>query len=208
MRTVYVILVVLFVQGCSSYPTKIEYEEKLAATPVTAENIKTLQYEKLDSNITHKFELGGDGEAFDFGSGKTFYKAFEFPENISNGTYVEIRSAFNTVNQAWGHVPYPKLLFLDKNFNVIFEKFSAMKQGSAWDGSVEFVDETKLSNTARYVIIFTSPKTLTGKISWNYNMMLPVGGAFVGQSSEVGAKIGVGGPMKISLVTNQISEKI
>ena len=200
MKNIIVLALSLFIQACTSYSTKEEYEAALDLTAVKRERISDLKYQKLDIESVNKFELGDDGEAFDFGAGKTFYKAFKLPADSGEYTHIEVRSGFNTVAQAFGHVPYPRIMLLDESHNIALDKYSEMKQASDWDGDVEFKDEIALNPEAKYLVLFTSPDTLDGSIMWNYSMVLPVGGAFVPFGSKKGAKIGVGGPIKIKFL--------
>jgi len=199
MNLILIVLALSTLQACASYPTKIEYEELLKDSPITRQDFSEFPYEILRMNKKVKFELGSDLEVADFGEGKTFFKAFELPDGLPLNMLLKVRSGFNTVAQARGHVPYPKMLLLDANYQTIFEKHSEMVQKHAASGNVEFEDVMPVEENARYVVIFTSPDTINGSIQWRYGLFVPVGSGFLDHQSKKGAKIGVGGPMNVRL---------
>lgn len=192
-----VIFLLAILSGCVTYPDRNQYEAKLASLPIETSSIDKIMYFDLQAEKAFEFELGGDHSVYDFGNGKSFYKAFLLPK-IESSASIEVVSLFNTVAQAKGHVPYVSINVLNEKFESILLKESNMTQDREAGGSVHFKDETSINHEAKYLIVYVDPKNIEKTVSWYYGAhhMGAVGELL---SRDIGAKIGFGGPMRITV---------
>ncbi len=194
-----VLSAIVILSGCVTYPTKDEYASALSTAPVLSGGISDQTFTLLEMDEWVEYELGSDANVLDFGNGKTFFAAFEI-QNRSTPRRLELRSAFNTIAQARGHVVLPTLLILDADFNPLLEEESDMRQSSAPNGGTEFAHEVDLSADAKYVVIHTDPGNIDREVPWHYSLYIAVP-INVGTESNSRAKVGVGGPMRIRIST-------
>lgn len=192
-----VVFMFLIVSGCVTYPDREEYETRLNANAVSVSSIDNFSYTPLSLGEVLLAELGDDDSIYDFGNGASFYKAFSLPE-IDSSISIEVISLFNTYAQAVGHVPYLSILALNGNYEEVLRTESRMSPGKESSGSVHFSDTVELSENARFVILYVDPKNLNKLVSWYYGAhhMGAVGAMF---SGDKGAKVGLGGPIKIEV---------
>lgn len=66
----------LLLGGCSNIQ---KYQARYDQAQVTETSVAALHYRKLPLEEYLKADLGADGRAFDFGTGKAFYLGFEIP---------------------------------------------------------------------------------------------------------------------------------
>jgi len=192
-------LVLVFHTGCASYPTRDEYAIKLATTPEVSGDISEQDYLPIEPDRWLKFELGGNTNVFDFGDGKSFFAAFELPPGSVSGQ-LELRTKFNTIAQARGHVTVPSIMILDANHSLLSKVESEMRQDRAPSGDTEFAHELSLMADSRYIVVHTDPENVNRSIPWHYSLYIsaPVN---VGTESNESAKVGVGGPMRIRIIS-------
>ena len=190
---------VVLLPGCATYPARDVYAARLSEATVLPGRISDQAFRVLESDKWLKYELGGDSRVFDFGSGKSFFAAFEVMPG-SMPRRLELRAAFNSIAQARGHVVIPTILVLDADFTPLLEEESEMRQSSAPSGSTEFAHEIDLRTDARYVVVHTDPKSVNREVPWHFSLYIatPVN---VGTESNSRAKVGVGGPMRIRVNT-------
>ena len=193
------LVAIVILSGCATYPARDEYASRLSAAPLISGDISEQTFTLLEADKWVKYELGGDTNVMDFGNGKTFFAAFEILPN-STPRRLELRSAFNTVAQARGHVVLPSLLVLDADFNSLMEEESDMQQSSAPSGSTEFAHEIDLSDNAKYIVVHTDPRNVDREVSWHFSLYVAVP-VNVGTESNSRAKVGVGGPMRVRIHT-------
>ena len=134
---------IVLLSGCATCPARDEYASRLSAAPLISGDI----------------------------SAQTFFAAFEILPN-SSPRRLELRSAFNTVAQARGHVVLPSLLVLDAD----------------------------LSDNAKYIVVHTDPRNVDREVSWHFSLYVAVP-VNVGTESNSRAKVGVGGPMRVRIYT-------
>lgn len=183
--------------GCASYPTRDEYAMKLANTPEVLGEISEQSFLAIEPDRWVKFELGGDANVLDFGDGKSFFAAFELlPESVPG--QLELRTKFNTIAQARGHVVIPSIMILDADYSVLAREESPMRQDHAPSGDTEFAHELAVSDGARYVVVHTDPDNANHSIPWHFSLYVsaPINAGTEGNKS---AKVGVGGPMRIKI---------
>lgn len=199
ITTAFIVSVIILLSGCVTYPTKDEYASRLNSAPVLSGDISDQTFVVLETDEWVEYELGSDTNVLDFGNGKSFFAAFEIKPGASPRR-LELRSAFNSISQARGHVVLPTLLVLDANFNSLLEEESDMRQDSAPNGGTEFAHEVDLSTEAKYVIIHTDPGNVDREVPWHYSLYVASPINF-GTESNSRAKVGVGGPMRIRIST-------
>lgn len=194
-------ILLLMQVGCSTYGTKEEYAARLSAAIPEKSDIGKIVYTPVSPNEWSKFELGGDSHAFDFGDGKSFFAAFDLVD-IDLPASMEVRSAFNTVFQASGHVVLPTILILDSEYSMISGTESQMRQTSAPDGGVEFSHTASVGGDAAFIVVYSNPRTVDRTIPWHFSFYAasPIS---VGTESNKEAKVGVGGPMRIRIVPRE-----
>lgn len=186
-----------FYAGCASYPTRDEYSTRLASSLEVVGVLSEQSFSLIEPDRWVKFELGGDTKVRDFGDGKSFFAAFELTPGSSPGQ-LELRTKFNTVLQARGHVVIPSIMILDDNFSVLANEESSMRQDRAPSGDTEFAHKLSVGANARYVVVHTNPDNYDRSIPWNYSFYAatPMN---VGVETNESAKVGLGGPMRIKI---------
>ncbi len=196
MKKILLFLVIL-TSGCATYPDRDEYESRLRSSSTLVKSLEQIEYTALTFDEIFKFELGGDGNVFNFGNGFSFYKGFSLP-NIKSKVSVEVISLFNSYAQAMGHVPYVTILILNENYEEVLRKESSMNQGREPGGSTHFKDTILINEEARFIVVYVDPSNIDKLVPWYYGAyhMGAVGELF---SGDKGAKVGFGGPMKVRI---------
>lgn len=157
--------------------------ERYEATPmVSYQGFVNFPYEKLRLKDSKAFRIDLHSPAFDFDTGKSFFRAFALPQSPTPYT-VTVRSYLVGQHLKSGYIFAPRVIFLNDRFTVTrtLEKgdFHYAKPGmfetSGWRAMLE--GSTRIDQSVRderYLIILTTKEALKEKTILPYPVIIPV----------------------------------
>jgi maltose operon protein len=157
--------------------------ERYEATPVVSyHGFVNFPYEKLSLKDSKAFRIDEHSPAFDFGTGKSFFRAFALPQSPTPYT-VTVRSYLVGHHLNSGYIFAPRVIFLNDRFTVTRTletgDFHYAKPGlfetSGWRAMLE--GSTRIDRSARderYLIILTTKEALKEKTILPFPVIIPV----------------------------------
>jgi len=189
-----------FLYGCANIE---KYQSYYQNSEITRHSVESLKITPSPVDKRPKFDLGADGEAFDFGSGKAFYLAFEVPEN-SGTSAVYLRCLLSTSAAISSHVALLTANFYDSSFQLLscVVPEYASQQTMGLDGA--YYDATlAIPEDARYLVVFSDPAHFGTTIPYDYRGIIVAGGYVSSSSSTFMIPIGPGGPVRVQFVRGE-----
>jgi maltose operon periplasmic protein len=129
------------------------HTQKLLSSNLCCATYKNFQYNKLTKNQEIKVAITPKSPVFEFNQGRSFFSAFELPNEVTKSLTVKTEP----VNMLWnrtGHVLIPAIIFLDNQFNVIeisnpnYEARSPKVIGGSWAEAA-----ISIPVSAKYVVL-------------------------------------------------------
>lgn len=109
-------VIFMLLVGCAT--TYISQIEQYDAAAVCCNSIAELPYHELYLPDEKKVKIGDDGNAFEFDTGKSFFKAFKLVQR-SISYSIEIRSYVTGTTASTWSIFVPTILLLDQNYTVV-----------------------------------------------------------------------------------------
>lgn len=154
--------------GCTIAPSQQEAADQIAAAPICCKSISELPFTPVAFPSTTEFTIDQASPAFEFFSGKSFFKAFEIPQATEPYT-IMVRSYLVTTMQLKQMVFYPVVVFLNDQHqiaHIVRPNDFAFRNSTIRS---EPMDPPKVEATVRidparaqprYMIVFTDLQTL------------------------------------------------
>jgi hypothetical protein len=156
--------------------------ERYEAAPVASfQSFADFPYEKLSLKDSKAFRMDEHFPAFDFATGKSFFKAFSLPQSPTPFT-VTVRSYLVGQDIQTGYIFAPRVIFLDERFTVTRTlgkgDFHYAKPGlfETWDWRAMLESSTRIDQSALdecYLIILTTKEALQKKTTLEYPVIIP-----------------------------------
>lgn len=125
MKIIIYLVLLIYLSSCATGPLEATgtflpplHTQKLLNTDRCCASYKDFQYNKLTKNQEIKVAITPESPVFEFNQNKSFFLAFELPNEAPKSLTVKTEP----VNMLWnptGHVLIPAIVFLDNQFNVI-----------------------------------------------------------------------------------------
>lgn len=103
--------------GCTIAPSQQEAADQIAAASICCKSISELPFTPVTFPSTTEFTIDQASPAFEFFSGKSFFKAFEIPQATEPYT-IMVRSYLVTTVQLTQMVFYPVVVFLNEQHQI------------------------------------------------------------------------------------------
>jgi maltose operon protein len=156
--------------------------ERYEAAPVASyQSLADFPYEKLRLKDSKAFRMDEHSPAFDFATGKSFFKAFSLPLSPTPYT-VTVRSYLVGQDIQTGYIFAPRVIFLNERFIATrtLEKgdFHYAQPGlfETWGWRAMLESSTRIDQSARderYLIILTTTEALQEKTTLQYPVIIP-----------------------------------
>lgn len=157
----------------------------LEAAKTCCASPKEFKYEPLPPLESREFEISVESQAFEFSTGKSYFKAFALPAYTAS--YSIIIESFEGWHRPAGSVPYassvfvPVAMFLDTSYAVtrVVNEVSFKRV----DGSLLPRERLRLEATIpvgsensqdRYIVIFTTRRALGGMTAGTVPQIIPI----------------------------------
>lgn len=163
---IFLIGIPIFLAGCASLEAERQSQNiassarGYASAASCCEGYSSLEFSEWDGK-TLKFELGEPTRFFDFESGKSYYSAFQLPEN-AEGQTLRVKSIISGSSQIAGSTMVPPLVsFLNNEFALLSiagampEKFHMGTFKDSRAGGVAYVS---IPRRAEYMVLHADPK--------------------------------------------------
>lgn len=177
--------VVLFLGGCATTSYEVEMNRYRSA-PVCCQFISEFPFEELHLGDSKSFDLNEESPAFVFDTGKSYFKAFRLPP-FSAPYQVTVRSYILGNDLRSAYIFIPQALLLNDRYEVVrnidFRYLKLEKAGFAetvketWgimrklEGHIDVTEENRKEC---FLVIFTTDKLLTAKISTSHWVIFPI----------------------------------
>lgn len=181
------VLIALALLTLASCATMVSYEtarESLQRAGTCCESMAQFRYDPLAKGEGVRFNLDASSTAFNFESGKSYFKAFRLVEEaIPYRISVSSFALGETIDKA--HIFYPQIALLDERFAILAQSargdFVLRKMGLSeaagqtmglmikLEGSI-LVDSPR----ARYVLVFTTQELMAGSSLYETRRVVPV----------------------------------
>lgn len=177
--------VVLFLGGCATTSYEVEIN-KYRAAPVCCQFFSEFPFEELRPGDSKSFDLNEESPAFVFDTGKSYFKAFRLPP-FSAPYQVSVRSYILGNDLRSAYIFIPQALLLNDRYEVVrnidFRYLKLEKAGFAetvketWgimrklEGHIDMTEENRKEC---FLVILTTDKLLTAKISTSRWVVFPI----------------------------------
>jgi maltose operon periplasmic protein len=183
-------LAALALSACTIAPTQQEATNQIAAAPVCCKELSELPFEAITFPSTTEFHIDTASPAFEFFSGKSFFKAFALPQAGEPYT-IMLRSYLVTTMGLQQMVFYPVVAFLSEKHEISYFMRPAdfrFRDSTLWSEPMDppkveariRIDPTR--DQPRYMVVFTDLQTLKPGRSMNQRgsmTMVPAGNTFI-----------------------------
>ena len=183
-QSVLLICLTFVLSGCAvPYSTVISHYQN---APICCTSMQEFTFESIRIGDSRGFDLNENSPAYQFDTGKSYFKAFVLPE-WSSLYHVSIRSYMLGDHIDSAYILYPQLITLNDEYEVVRSTdprvFQLKKAGftetakQTWglmyklEGQISFTDENK---TERYLIILTTDELLKAKTSTSTWRTVPI----------------------------------
>lgn len=184
--------------SCATTEEKFRYMDELAEAQITASRVSDFEFTAVDFDRVYKFSLGWYGtDVFDFGNGKSFFKAFAVPSVQTASIDLVTLSTFTYPGTA--HIVYPTINEYDENFKLVRKSNGDLTP--TWDffSGMFFELRTTLATNTRYVAIFADPEHFGGTTDYQSGFM-GLSPNMTSMNSDEEATFGPGGPMRVTFM--------
>lgn len=183
-RIISIIPVLVLLASCATLVTYETARASLQSAAVCCESMAQFRYEPLAEGEEVRFNLDASSTAFVFESGKSYFKAFRLPgKTLPYRVKVTSFALGDTIERA--HIFNPQVALLDDSFAIVGQRapgdFTFGKAGfseaaeKTWGLRLKFEGSVLVDNPrARYVVIFTTPRLMTGSIPYETRRAIPV----------------------------------
>ena len=173
--------------GVLSCATVVSYERAMDSwnsSGSCCESFAQFRYDQLAGDADISFRLDASSDAFDFQSGKSYFRAFRLPANAPPYCIrITSYALGETIKKA--HILYPQLALLDERFAVIRQSSPAdfvlskagLKETAAetWGLPVKLEGSLLVdSPDARYVLVFTTEKFMSSASTYVARQAVPI----------------------------------
>lgn len=184
LRVFSLVLVLVTVASCATMVSHDNAVDSLRKARNCCDSIAQFKYDQLTKAEGISFKLDASSDAFDFQSGKSYFRAFHLPEKAPPYRIKVTSWALGEhVNKA--HIFYPQVALLDEGFDIVGQSVSGdFVLGKAGIG--ETVSETwglpvKLEGTllvdnprAKFVLVFTTQELMNGSSPYVVRQVVPI----------------------------------
>lgn len=118
LRAVFLVLVLIGVVSCATMVSRENAVNNLRNAHSCCEGINQFKYDQLPEAEGISFGLDASSDAFNFPSGKSYFKAFKLPGKAIP-YYIIITSWALGDNRNNAHIFYPQVALLDSNFSIV-----------------------------------------------------------------------------------------
>lgn len=183
-RMVFLFLVLTSIMSCS---TMVSYENAVASLRSArscCNSIEQFKYGHLTEAEGISFNLDASSEAFDFSSGKSYFKTFQLPEKAPP-YYIKVTSwaLGDQINKA--HIFYPQVALLDSGFSIVIEStpadFVLSKAGvgetvsETWGLPVKLDGSILVENpSVKFVLVYSTQKLMASESPYIARQAIPI----------------------------------
>jgi hypothetical protein len=183
-QSILLICLTFVLSGCAVPYSKVisQYQD----APICCTSMQEFEFEGIQIGDSRDFDLNENSPAYQFDTGKSYFKAFELPE-WSSPYHLSIRSYMLGDHIDSAYIFYPQILTLNDNYEVVRSTdprvFQFKKAGftetakQTWglmyklEGRISFTEENK---PERYLIILTTDELLKAKTSTSTWRTVPI----------------------------------
>jgi maltose operon protein len=154
MKSLIMVGAALVLMGCSAMPVA-QQEKTLVAKNVCCSGVKEFDYEPLKQDKDTKFLLDEKSPAYQFGSQKSYFKAFAIETGPDRVLFV--KSYFN--GMLIGQYLQPIFQFLDSSHQPLGALIPSLRfvEGNMFaDNNAHMVGGVRIPEKAGYVVVFTA----------------------------------------------------
>lgn len=177
----------LFLTSIMSCATMVSYEnavDSLRSARSCCNSIEQLKYGHLTEAEGISFNLDASSEAFDFPSGKSYFKAFQVTEKVTPYHIIIISWALGEhINKA--HIYYPQVALLDSNFRIVRQSapgdFVLSKAGvgetvsETWGLPVKLEGSILVDDpSVKFVLVYTTQELMTSASPYIARQAIPI----------------------------------
>jgi maltose operon protein len=171
----------------ASCATGVSYEkasDSLRSSGVCCESMAQFKYDQLTGDGVVSFKLDASSDAFNFESGKSYFKAFRLP---GKALPYRVRIASFALGQAinTAHIFYPQVALLTDRLAIVSQStpadFTLSKVGFREAASEAWALPLKLEGTvlvdnpgAKYVLVFTTRKLMSSTSPYVARQVIPI----------------------------------
>jgi hypothetical protein len=184
LRVFSLVLILVTVASCATMVSHDNAVDSLRKARNCCDSIAQFKYDQLTKAEGISFKLDASSDAFDFQSGKSYFRAFHLPEKAPPYRIKVTSWALGEhVNKA--HIFYPQVALLDKSFDIVGHSAPGdFVLGKAGVG--ETVSETwglpiKLEGyvlvdypSAKFVLVYTTQKLMNGTSPYVSRLVVPI----------------------------------
>lgn len=178
------VLVLMAVASCASMVSYETAKESLQSAPSCCESLAQFQYEPLAEGEGVSFKLDASSQAFEFETGKSYFKAFRLPAKALP-YQIKITSYAIGMHINKAHIFYPQVDLLDDRFSIIEPsvpgEFMLRKAGfnetlAETGGLAVKLEGTVLVDNpdAKYVLVFTTRELMAGTSLYSTRQAIPI----------------------------------
>jgi maltose operon protein len=172
------------VASCATMVSHERAVNSLRSARVCCESVAQFGYEDLGESGGVSFKLDEASDAFDFQTGKSYFKAFRLPQR-ELPYRISVRSLALGEHIKEAHIFYPQVAVLDDRFAVVGQSdpgdFSLGKAGvgeaaaETWGLPVKLEGSVLVDNaSAKYVVVFTTQEMMSGASPYEARWVVPV----------------------------------
>ena len=182
-----VIPFILFLMTVVSCSTMVSYEkatDSLRRSGICCESFAQFRYDQLTEEEGVSFRLDASSDAFDFKTGKSYFKAFRLPKK-------DLPYSIKITSYALGehfkktHIFHPQITLLDDNFAIILENglgdLPLTKAGyeetvsETWGLPIKLEGSILIDNPgAKYILIYTTQRLMSHRSPYLAMQVMPI----------------------------------
>lgn len=213
------LLATITASGCSPGYKAVLTRYKEA--PICCKSLKDVAYEGINVGDSKIFDISGNSPAFQFDTGKSFFKAFTLP-TYTKPYKIHIQSYMGGDNINEAHIFVPKLIFLNEKYDIVrasdplifhLEKTALSETWGLRFKLEGYVDVSEANRNEKYFIVMTTDELLLGKVSISASRTVPIilSGVFlpipIGER-EILVPNSPSGKVRVALETSQALDTI
>jgi hypothetical protein len=184
LRAVPGILILFGAMSCATLVSHENAVDSLRKTRSCCESITQFKYDQLTEADEVSFNLDASSDAFNFQSGKSYFRAFHLPEMpLPYRIRITSWALGEHINKA--HIFYPQVVLLDENFGIIWQSapgdFLLGKAGvgetvsKTWGLPVKLEGSVLIDNpSAKFVLLFTTQELMSHTSPYVTRQVVPI----------------------------------
>lgn len=181
LRVVSLALVLMTVASCATMVSYENARDSLRSSGVCCESIAQFKYEQLAGDGDVSFNLDASSDAFNFQTGKSYFKAFRLPEKaLPYRIKITSYALGEQIHNA--HIFYPQVALLDDRFAIVRQSapgdFSLRKvkaTSETWGLPVKLEGSILVDTpNAKYVLVFTTQTLMRGASPYVTPKIVPI----------------------------------